>query len=31
MCAAGFVDIQQPDVGAESTIAFALATKPAAS
>lgn len=28
--AAGFVDVQQPDVGAESTIAFMLATKPTA-
>jgi ubiquinone/menaquinone biosynthesis C-methylase UbiE len=27
--AAGFVDVQQPDVGAEPTIAFMLATKPA--
>lgn len=26
---AGFVDVQQPDVGAERTIAFMLATKPA--
>jgi len=26
--AAGFVDLQQPDVGAEKTIAFMLATKP---
>ena len=26
--AAGFVDVQQPDVGAEATIAFMLATKP---
>ncbi|MBK6579092.1 MAG: class I SAM-dependent methyltransferase [Sandaracinaceae bacterium] len=26
--AAGFVDVQQPDVGAEPTIAFMLATKP---
>lgn len=27
--AAGFVDVQQPDVGAKDTIAFTLATKPA--
>jgi ubiquinone/menaquinone biosynthesis C-methylase UbiE len=28
MCAAGFVDLEQPDVGAKPTIAFVVATKP---